>query len=389
MAIGTLLVAGVAGCTVDGAPVRTPIELATGAYSTTRTDDDASGPKHRAAVALGEYIPFRTEIDPQIGHATIGSGPLSSIDNLRSVYDIDADSVPENSAFQFGFTASGNNYVPDTRADLDKRESLRTGVLRYADAAAARAAVDPTIDAMAARWKKMDEDNRADVQTKPLTGGPGGAVMVRQNNFHPGGVDVRALAVNGRDVLYAEVYGYSPGIAEKTVRRSLIAQQKASDASRDIAVVDDYVNRDFFTLTVPYLRVDKRYMFEGSVAGPRAFATKFHDDEKFFTAFTDAGVDLISERSTVLYRAGTSDQASRLREFFLAAWADGGSRAVASPVDLPSAKCIRGEGDTGSDGPWFSCAVVVDRYVATAEGDTHEQAQQKIAAQFTLLSEFG
>ncbi|MCF8604137.1 hypothetical protein L5I01_12295 [Gordonia sp. HY442] len=389
MAIGIPLVAGLAACTVDGAPVRTPIELDTGAYSMTQTDDDASSPKHRAAVALGEYIPLRTELDPRIGHATVGSGPLSSIDNLSSLYDVDVKSIPENAAFEFGFTASGNNYVPDTGMDLDERESLRTGVLRYTDPAAARAVMDPTIDAIATRWKKMDDRNRADVQTKPLTGGPDGAVMVRQNNYYPDGVDVRAMAVTGRDVLYAEVYGYSPDTAEATVRRSLIAQKKASDASRDIAVVDEYENRDFFTLTVPYLKADNRYMFEGSVAGPRAFATKFHDDKKSLIAFTDAGVDLISERSTVLYRAGTPDKASGLREFFLTSWADGGAQTMASPLDLSSAKCVRGEGDTGSDGPWFSCAVALDRYIATAEGDTLKQAQQKIAAQYTLLTTFG
>lgn len=390
---GILLLGGViglAGCGVDGQAVRSPVKLDTGPYSVTQTDDDASGPKHRAAVALGEFIPLRTEIDARIGHATVGSGPLSSVGNLSGLTDTDAEAVAANKEFLFGFTASGNNYIPGSGMDTAEMESLRAGVLRYTDEKAAAAALTPNMDAMLAKWKETYADEADDIETMPVTGGPAGAVMIRKELDGDDRVNIRAMAVNGRDLLYTQTYGYSAQSAISTVRRSLNAQKKASDASRAVDVVDEYANRDFFMLTVPFRKKDTRYMFEGAVAGPRAFATKYHDDKKFLTAFTEAGVGLISERTTVLYRAGSTEHAAGLRDFFYDVWmTDDTTREARSPLDLPSATCVHDENDSASDDPWFGCVVVVDRHVATSGGETYDEAAQAIAAQYELLTKFG
>ena len=367
------------GCTVEGTATRAPIDYDTGKYATVPDDSGLAVAKRRAAVALGEYLPFRADIDKRYIRGTSGVGPLSSVANLQSVID-HTDGVRENQAFLFGFSNSGD--ATDPSGTEKSPQWVDSSLLRFRDAAAARAAVRPNlqalIDGRVRQARDLDIDPPKNVRLAPIAGLPAGNLELRYDRTS------YLLVPHGADVLVSSLGGLDDREATALHRRALPKLLAASDAARGVQITEDEPRRDVFTLSVPFADQDDRYLFDGSVAGPHAFAHQYHDSGRFFDKLSEAGVDAVAVRATTLMRASSDSAARTLGDFFADVAGSGTSVGAPSPRDLPSATCFK-HTDDRTDNVSYHCMLVHGRYFAETRGDELLDAQQIISAQYVIL----
>lgn len=371
--------------------MRSPIDIDPGPYKTVKTDAGTSSAKWMAGAQLGAYVPQLDEIDKRIVRATFGTTPLSSLKNLGGQID-GAETVPANKKFLFGFASAGNDSDPNSKRPMSTT-SLKIGVFRYTDAGAARAAITETVDAFrketGANRKKLDlPEARLDVApggrdfpegTLVITGGTSGKT-----------VNSRVFAPHGSDILMVSVSDKTTASTTATSKRAIGLMIQRLAGSQSVTERSAMTDASFVTLTVPFRKDESRSIFEGTVAGPRTYAHIYHQSLRADQMFTTAGVDLIATRETQLFRTASKDKATGLREAF-AAWGreDGSTRNVASPQDLPSAKCTEST-EASSGDKSYECNLVYERYYATASSSTSLlEAQQKISAQYLILKERG
>ncbi|MCF8610440.1 hypothetical protein L5G28_09760 [Gordonia sp. HY285] len=363
-----------AGCAVDGTAVRVPIDYQTGHYATTPDDSGLASPERLAGMRLGEFIPFRGDIDPMFTERTPGTSPKSSLKNL-SGFIPGADTVRENRAFRFGYTTSG-------AGELNGRAvGVYAGVLRYSDAHAAAAAVPAMARRVAAEWRATltAAGKKTRPRAAPLPGLGKGNTVVSAAWIKPGTTRSLALAPHGSDVLVAVFDGLSGSRTEALLRSTFTTLADAGDAGRGVTVDQKQPNVDLYALAVPYLKTET-YLYDGTVAGPKTQAQLADDSSVDYDALRAAGVDAVANRATVLYRAESSKQAVTLRDHFVAAASDAGSSRLASPQDLPDVPCYR-----VAESSTVECVLADDRYVARATGEDLTEAQQRISAQVVLL----
>lgn len=95
--------------------------------------------------------------------------------------------------------------------------------------------------------------------------------------------------------------------------------------------------------------------------------------------YRDAGVDLVAEGATVLYR--TRDEAAAKTLAARLATPSANETQAASPTNLPQATCISRPSLKN-----YFCTVATGRWMATAGADSLLSAQQAISAQYTILA---
>ncbi|WOC13967.1 hypothetical protein MP11Mi_30790 [Gordonia sp. MP11Mi] len=364
-----------AGCAVDGTATRRAIEYQTGHYSTSPTDTPLAVPERLAGMRLGEFIPFRGEIDQVFTERVSGTSPKSSPKNL-SGFIPGAETVRANRAFRFGYTTSG------TGEQNGKSVGVYAGVLRYSDAAAAAAAVSSMARRVAAEWRATltaaGQKNRPRVA--PLSGLGADNTVVSVEWIEPGTTRSLALVPHGSDVLVAVFNGMSASRTEALQKSTFTKLAEASDAGSGISVDQKQPNLDLYALAVANTSTDERYLYDGTVAGPRTQAQLADDSRVDYESLRAAGVDAVANRATVLYRAASSKQAAALRDHHSVAVSASGRSPVASPQDLPDIRCYR-----VADSRAVECLLAFDRYFARAIGKDLADAQQRISAQVVLL----
>ncbi|ALG84967.1 hypothetical protein ACH46_11245 [Gordonia phthalatica] len=382
-----------AGCEVSGTAHRVPVDVDAGQYKTVKTDAGVSSPRWMAGAELAAYVPFPSEIDDTMIRTTNGTAPAATLKNLGAHID-GAEKVPENAEFQFGFAAGGNNSDPTVEGSPNTR-SLGFGVFRYTDAGAARAAVRPTAEAN--RAELIATRDRFDLEKVDVlvddagVGFPAGSMTVSSEaSGRDTGMSTRVLVPHGRDVLMVHSYGRSAADTASTLKRSVDLMIERLAGSADVSEKSAMRNASFVTLTVPFLGDGDRMFFDGTAVGPASYAHIYHDKKRGSRLLSQAGVDLIGQRETVVFRASSPAKASELRTGF-ETWrreVDAGSRKAASPRDLPTATCVE-DVDSATDKS-YGCTVVVGRYYATASSrKSLLDAQQKISAQYLILKERG
>lgn len=393
LAVIVLSTITLAACDVDGTAQRAPIDIDTGQYKTTKTTAETSSAAWIAGAQLGGYLPFLSEVDGRIVRATMGTSPLSSQKNLGGHIE-GAENVPENQKFQFGFAVSGNDSNPI--ANSASSMTLKLGVFRYSDAEAARAAVSPTAEAnragLLAERKKLGLEPQ-EISVEPSSAKfPAGSMTVATNAIVSDkakgpAVSIKTLIPHGNDMLLIASWGLPASDAAATTERAYDLMLAKLSGSEAVSEQTSMTNADFVTWTVPFRKDESRSGFDGTAVGPRSYSQRYHNRTHAMSMFTVADVDLIATRETVVYRAGSNDKAKGLATAF-DTWLrkDDSERPLTSPRDIPTAKCSESTDSSGDKS--YRCAVVVDRYYATASSfTTLLDAQQKISAQYLILKE--
>lgn len=388
LAVIALSTFAIAACDVDGTAQRTAIDLDTGHFSTKKTTEGTASPEQMAGAQLGDYLPFPFDIDNQLVRATVNTAPLWDLKGL-AVQIGGADTVSENQKFQFGLLTSG---ISDPSGTTNV--TLYTGALRYTDAAAARAAVEPTAKAhrtwQLEQWKKT-ETKPSEIRVESAGAGfPDGAISVSHPTADGVTRSMLTLVPNGADMLMVYSYGLRDREATSTTKRAVELMRKQLPGSEKITETSAMVNADFVTLTVPFWKVEDPEGYDGTVVGPRAFAQLYDNPTPAFQAFFDAGVDLIGQRESTVFRAASTEKAHQLSGTFTTPGQVGAGAPTASPQDLGAAKCTEFSTTTGGSTKKYRCSVVVDRYfAATPAVKTLLEAQQLISAQYEILTQRG
>ncbi|ALG84968.1 hypothetical protein ACH46_11250 [Gordonia phthalatica] len=369
------------GCEVRGTAQRTALDIDAGQYKTVKSDAGIGTPAWMAGAELGAYVPYPAEIDERLDHARLGTSPLGTLDQLAEFVD-GVEDVPENKKFQFGFlTESLDEAVKLSR-------SLMLGVLRYPDEGTARAAAAATAEAnLAARIaqdKKFDNDGRR--RLSEPAGFPAGAKLI-QGRDSIGTISMMLLVPHGRDVLLMDYYNSYTSETEAldTLKRAVGLMTDRIEGAGGVDVASSMRNVDVVELTVPFRSgVDPLMKFEGTAALRKAYAHSYNYSPRVLKILTAAGVDVVGQRETAVFRAASKVKAEGLQKAFVDFEGDSWKR-VGTPRDLPIADCAK----TDDLFQPFQCTVVVGRYYATGSAKKLLDAQQKISAQYLILKERG
>jgi hypothetical protein len=118
-----------------------------------------------------------------------------------------------------------------------------------------------------------------------------------------------------------------------------------------------------------------------------AGALQLEDDpELAASAFTDAGVDVVSNGQTMVYQTKDADSAQRLAQ----ALSDDtekspGSQPAPAVAGLPQSRCVQII-DSGGLVTRYWCIATVDRYAFKAIAREYDNAAQQLAAQYRVLT---
>ncbi|MEV6273862.1 hypothetical protein [Nocardia sp. NPDC051832] len=139
--------------------------------------------------------------------------------------------------------------------------------------------------------------------------------------------------------------------------------------------------------TLPLEDTQMRNGVDTSALQPSRAALHFtHFPARTSAAFTDAGVDLVADSASLVYRARDNDSATRLMAALIDQRLDGWTPAD-SPPNLPGAKCFETKNKKLNLSRFApTCFLVYDRMVATMTAPNVQQLHQKTAAQYKLLA---
>jgi len=345
--------------TSAGPTVAVPAGLDTAAYPTKSRSITVSA--NRSWVAEGnrmgdEALIQVNEVDPRltIGGASLRSYPIVEAAGLNTrVPDATAAAFAAN-GFRVGMTT--------TRGDALKNPgvAVRIGLYRFDTAEAAKKAVDAVRTATA--------------QARPITVTVDGAPDVLASEFKPGTVD--AYVAQGAIVVNVSGTGPSTDQGAQFVTKALgleLPKLKGFTPTPVDKIQTIDVDKDgILSRTLPQPDSSDAALFENwyDMAGYKHRV----QDISNLTTVTAAGIDLVGQAGSVVYR--TRDAAAATTMVQTAA---SKNPAVAGIPQLPTVKCMTGGART-------YCWVPVGRYVGSVDDTDAGVARQKAAAQFSILA---
>lgn len=296
------------------------------------------------------------EVDPRLtlGGAALRSYPIVETAGLNT-------RVPDATAAAFG----ANDFrvgMTTTRGDALKNPTVavRIGLYRFDTPEAAKKAVDAV--------------RAATTAAPPVTITVDGAPDVLASEFKPGTVD--SYVAQGSIVVNVSGTGPTTDDGARFVSKALgleLPKLKGFTPTPVDKIQTVDIDKDgILSRTLPQANTSEAGLFENWYD----FAGYKHrvQDIGNLTTMTTAGVDLVGQAGSVVYR--TRDAAAATTMVQTAA---SKNPAVAGIPQLPSVKCM-----TGGDRTY--CWVPVGRYVASVDDTDAALARQKAAAQFTILA---
>jgi hypothetical protein len=287
--------------------------------------------------------------------------------------------------FVVGFVSDRHTAAPAGQ------NSLRNAVLRFADPAAATAAVQ----GMAAASLHMPRIPSATPMTEPERSIP--------IPGHPEAAATVLTFLDGTDTV-REVNAFTargPFVLLQVVRA-------AEGPERAAALISHTLDRqvpliDAFTPTDPAqfgsLPLDPTGLVSRTLPSPPDRATSttgaaypvdaalhFEDNPvQVGPLLTDAGVDVVSINLDTVYRARDADAAMELAKAYGDLVAASPSAQAAAPVaGLPDSRCVKAS-QLGGVISRYWCVTAVDRYMIRSVARQFDQAQQQLAAQYRML----
>ncbi|MFB1298706.1 hypothetical protein ACAG24_024660 [Mycobacterium sp. pW049] len=362
--------------------------------------DDIGAGNVLEAHRLAEYTVGPWEIDADVkylpGWLELSLvGPIESPTVLRSnnVLAGDLPDIAQTHGFVAGFSTTRTS-IPVNSQDPGQQRWLNMAVLRFPNPAAAAAAATE----MAAKQP-------------PPPGAPGGQSIPLP--ITPEGKAIKfPLPDNAEQVISFTAHGpYVVYVVAQTAfellgKDAATLAGKATDLQKrrlaeftptDLAALRDLpLDPTGQLLTRTLIAPDGSAPFMIGVWNARAWL-HFETDPVLANAlFSTASVDVVSQRTTTVYRAANPDGAARV--------ADGLADHIGNFTDvhsidgvagLPAAKCYKrhlGALPSTSAMTWqrvfwaFECVATVDRYAYTAFSATEQDVRQQMAAQYRILA---
>ena len=303
--------------------------------------------------------------------------------------------------FVWPFMAAGTadlplvaGFVADRHsADKTAPTALRNGVLRFADDAAAAAAVERITfwTTTIPPGKNMMPTLTEPVRVMPIPGRPSSSGLVL--TFSDGGATVQELTV---------LTAHGPYLLLQVVRSPKGPDDAAVIAGRtldqQLPLIDGFAPTDPGALaalpldptglvarTLPLPPVEATPM--SGAAYPPAGALHAADDP-LVTApvWSGTGVDEVSFGLATVYQAKDADGATALAQKLGDAAAEQPSSQVTAAVPgLPQSRCTR-VSDAAGLVPKYLCLAAFDRYVLKSLARDFARAQQQLAAQYRMLA---
>ncbi|MET9325447.1 hypothetical protein [Tsukamurella sp. NPDC003166] len=377
-ALGAALL--LAGCstTVAGTPEADPSGMPrpdTGSYATAPRTVDPMTEKVQAAAEgfrMMEIIPLATQIDGSVRYAgRPGIGRISS-----SIGSAIGDGVATAlEGLEVGaYTSAGDKAPGSTSTDSGK--DLITGVFRFKDEAAARAAVgNPAVFA----------DDKGFAGSTPTPKVP--------------------VTVPG----YADAKAYTKTTTYSTSTVGLVASGRYVLAGWTTGPLD-WVKK-FFDLQIPALKdftptpVDKfstltrdhddllRYTLAESTPtiyqatlNARTMTAMQNDITAAVKDFADAGVDYVAQAGNNVYRARDAAGAALLADRFITETRTFYAGSTESkPQGVPGGRCLTYPSYSGSKDTRTYCVAPVGRYLAEVSDTQQTRANQAIGASYLIL----
>lgn len=370
-----------AGCstTVPGSPVADPSGVPkpdTGSYATAPRQLGAMTEKmHIAAEAfrMVEIIPLASEVDPALRY-----GGRPSVGRIESTVKMAfGDGVATAvGGMEVGAYISADDKAPGS--DAKSSRSLITGLFRFKDEAAARAAVaNPAV---------LSPDKAFGSETpRPK----------------------KAETVPG----YSEATAYSKSAGDSTSRVGLLASGRyviGAWTNSSVDLIKKYFDLQvkslagfvptpvdkFSTLTradedlLRYTLVEESPTVFETTYSPRGFAPFASDTTGALADFAATGVDRIANADNVVYRARDAAGAAHLADRFIAEntrFYPGGESSTVRGV--PGGRCRSFPQYTGSKDKRTYCVVPVGRYLAEVSDMQDARAKQALGASYLILQQ--
>lgn len=376
-AVGAAMLLAGCSATVPGTPVADPSAVPrpdTGSYATAPRQLGTTTEKMQIAAEafrMIEIMPLAPDLD---GAFRYGGRPKVGKmgDIVKSLY---GDGVGTALAdMEVGASTSASDKAPGSDAKTER--SLLTGLFRFKDEAAARAAV--ANPAIMAPEKGTFADTPTPKQPETVAGYAEAKAYSKSTQYSKSTVGVLA---SGRFVIAVWTTG-----AVDLVKKAFDAQVKSLDGFAPTPV------GKFSTLTRAHedvLRMtlveESRTVFESTFT-PRAFAPFQNDITSATKDFGDAGVDVIAYAGNTVYRARDAAGASLLADRFVSELTRFHPGAKSSTVPgVPGGRCLKYQQYATAKDSRTYCVVPVGRYLAEL-GDLQEnRAKQAIGASYLIL----
>ncbi|MEU7142980.1 hypothetical protein ABZ942_26285 [Nocardia sp. NPDC046473] len=327
------------------------------------------------AERLGNFVPVPRDIDPRFAYsnpfiATVFTDPKFALGRIMAV-DRFAEAAPD---FVAGFQAFGRTVEGPRGIDLMNAVMIFPDEQKAADAAVALERVD---------YEASDRNTTVAIPKYPAA----------HAHWQPNQQSIGSWYATGKFVVYTWIYDYLKIFLEKVDLPTLVALvQKSLDT------VVPSISK--FNPTPPdklmSLPIDLDGMLNRTIARPKEDAwlnppgaynarTALHfvnDPTGTLRDIEKAGADRYADNGVELYRARDAAAAETLRQ-------DIGRltkrfKKADSPAELPAAECREYIG-RGNLAIRFYCSVSYDRYAAFSASHQLLDAQQRIAAEYTLL----
>ncbi|GGK57159.1 DUF7373 family lipoprotein [Nocardia camponoti] len=381
--IGALLIviAGVVpltGCGEPAASSAVAVDVAAldaGNYSFSPTEVDGTGrAANREAIRIGAITPLGSDIDPRFPN---------TLTTYRS-HQITPAQPPEYSwlkADEFDFVApglvAGWESKSTRRTDIESGREFVTQTMRFRSPDDARSAA-------AALSARRPGDGY------PIPGYPDAISKKVDNTAYTPNQNVSGWLVRESMLLYIEVTDWVNVPYETADSAGIVARF----FDKQGAALRDYTPTPLNELDKLPADVDDLLKHTLSVQGEKPDATRglypmtaaLHFRRQPSAAqrtYTDAGVDYMAVRSTMVFR--TKDEAAAER-FVMSLYSGAASDPTYRPADpvrgIPTSRCYTAP----STASISQCYVAVGRYVTNVSGPNIQATHQRTAAQYKLLA---
>ncbi|MEU0545051.1 hypothetical protein ABZ319_34780 [Nocardia sp. NPDC005978] len=376
--------AGLTACGVAGHPVPAELDvrtLDTGAYPVDRYRYDQDARDNGSlleGMRMSGAVPIGPAIDATLTSGRGGRVVLDAADAESGFLASDSAAVLERQELITGYAAGSADAADPAGSERPAATTTSVTVLllRFPSAAAAKLAARELEDvdfAVAA-----DQNRRLN-----LTAFPDAFI-----HWRPGVANVGTFMAHGDFVISLLVQRPRADGADLTewVRKTLDAQVRLLDSfaptpAEDIAELK--VDPDNLLARVVTAHRGSRTPDPDSFAvySPVAFLHNSADQSRTERLFTDTGADrlaIVDDGSLVRARDGGAaiNLLTGLTGVIGAAFVP-----AAAPEELPGASCFHRTTDD-----LYRCYVAYKRYVAIVNSDSHEDARQKVSAQYALIA---
>ncbi|WP_433599661.1 DUF7373 family lipoprotein [Nocardia sp. CA-135953] len=359
-------------------------KLDSGNYPTTPRDMESTRTADSGAnlesVRIGNSIPLPFEIDGKFAYQRLAS--VDGRTTLKSPATMTAISSKEFPDLATGLVA-GWESSGERRKNPWVGSSVIIDTLRFSDAAKAETAARRLAD----RQAELDPGETVTIPEHPSA----------RAKWSPGKRTLDSFLAHDAMLLY--VYITDP-VSEPVDTAPLIAFTQAT-FTKSIDALKNYsptpidqlgsLPLDVDGLLGRTLPLEERQMSISGIDRTRLLTARSALPAERFpalskAAFDDAGVDLVAYSGEKVFR--TRDVSSTVR--LIAALIDqrsDGYRPIDAPPNMPDAKCFDTKDKKTSSLSYPPvCYLAYDRYVAKVEGTNVQEAYQKAAAQYKLLT---